>query len=101
MTETVRSVDDILIRLTDERWAHIIERHNELQTLRADVLACVQHPREVRAGKNLERLAIRQLLTGKFLVVVYREVSFDDGFIVTAFVTNRESSLLGRPQLWP
>lgn len=34
----------------------------------------------------------------KFLVVVYREVSTEDGFIVTAYLTRRPSSR--RETLW-
>jgi hypothetical protein len=101
LTEIVRSVNNVPIRLTDERWDHIVERHIEPRSLKADVLICVQQPEEVRAGRNLENLAIHRLAFGKLLVVVYHEISSDDGFIVTAFLTYREQSLVGRPQLWP
>ena len=30
MTESVKSVHGVTIRLTDERWAHITEEHAEL-----------------------------------------------------------------------
>jgi hypothetical protein len=43
-----------------------------------------------------ELLAIRFYpvtpLTSKFLVVAYREVSPDDGFTITAYLTNRPST---------
>ena len=41
MTESVASVTDIAIRLTDERWAHITEEHSELAGMRFDVLETV------------------------------------------------------------
>ncbi|MGC2235474.1 MAG: hypothetical protein WA584_04905 [Pyrinomonadaceae bacterium] len=37
MTETVISVNEIAIRLTDERWAHITEEHSELAGMRFKV----------------------------------------------------------------
>lgn len=37
-------------------------------------------------------LALREIEAGKFLVVVYRELQ-NDGFVITAFVTRRETSL--------
>ena len=101
MTRIARSVAGIPIRLTDERWNHIIAGHKELSGLEDEVMACIQAPIEVRVGKDLELLAIRRLGLGKILVVVYREVSDHDGFILTAYVTSRERSLMRRVQLWP
>lgn len=41
MTSEVISKNGIVIRLTDERWAHITEEHCELAGLRSDVLDTV------------------------------------------------------------
>jgi hypothetical protein len=51
---------------------------------------------KARAG-NL--LAIREIESGLFLVVVYRELD-NDGFIITAFLTTRIRSLERRKQIW-
>jgi len=40
------------------------------------------------------------MLTGKHLVVVYREIE-NDGFIITAFITSKIESLNRRNQIWP
>jgi hypothetical protein len=101
VTITARSVHGVLIRLTDERWDHIVTQHRELCALKDEVLASVERPDEVREGYRHELLAIRRLPNAKFLVVVYRQISVDDGFIVTAFATSRERSLQRRVQLWP
>jgi hypothetical protein len=88
------------IRLTNERWAHIIEEHNELAGLRLDVLEAVGQPERIVAGRASELLAIREHEPGKWLVVVYGEL-VDDGFIITAFLTSRSASLMRRRQMWP
>ena len=100
MLETVNSKSDIPIRLTDERWAHIIEEHNELAGMRRDILATIGEPAKIVEGKDGERLAMHEIETGKYLVVVYREYE-NDGFIITAFLTRRTKSLMKRKQIWP
>ncbi len=96
----VRSKHGILIRLTEERWSHIIDEHGELAELRAEILSTVSDPERILAGNMGERLALRSLEPGKWLVVVYREVE-EDGFVITAFLTRRFRSLDRRTQLWP
>lgn len=100
VTLSVPSKNGVLIRLTDERWAHIAEEHCELAGYRDLVLETVQAPQRVLAGHAGELLAVREFETGKFLVVVYREGD-SDGFIITAFWTRRWATLNRRKQLWP
>jgi hypothetical protein len=100
MMNTIASKNGIAIRLTDERWAHITDEHCELAGLRAEVLETVSRPERILAGGDGELVAVRELGRGKFLVVVYREL-VDDGFIITAFLTQRIRSLARRKQLWP
>ena len=100
MIETVLSQNNIPIRLTDERWAHITEEHCELAGMRLEVLEAIENPSRILAGREEELLAIQETEKGKFLVVVYRELS-NDGFIITAFLTRRIKSLKRRKQIWP
>lgn len=100
MIDRITSKGGIAIRLTDERWSHITEEHGELAELRSDVVETVSHPDRVLLGGDGELMAVREVETGKHLVVVYREQS-DDGFIITAFLTRRIRSLEKRRQLWP
>jgi hypothetical protein len=95
------SRNNVPIRLTDERWHHIIEEHAELAGLRADVLETVDRAERVLRGSAGELLAVRTIAARKALVVVYREIANDDGFVITAFVTRRLASLDRREQLWP
>jgi hypothetical protein len=100
MAEIVISQNDIPIRLNDKRWAHITEEHCELAGLREEVLETISTPEKIYEGSQGELLAIRKINGGKYLVVVYRELD-RDGFIITAFLTRRMSSLVRRKQIWP
>jgi hypothetical protein len=92
----VNSYNNIPIRLTDERWQHIVTRHPEMNDLKKQVLETVTKPDMIQKGDFGELLAIRFYhkipLTSKFLVVAYREVSPGDGFIITAYLTNEPSN---------
>jgi len=92
----VRSRNGVPIRLTEERWQHIEHRHPEMDDQRERVLETLAEPDMIQQGDFGELLAIRFYpeipLTSKFLVVAYREVSPDDGFILTAYLTNRPSA---------
>ncbi len=101
MTSTAISRTGVPIRLTDERWAHIVEVHRELAGMRTDVLAAVSEAERILAGGHGALLAIRRVEAGKSLVVVYRERNASDGFVITAFVTRRLPALDRRKQLWP
>ncbi len=100
MTTTAISKNGVSIRLTDERWAHIIEEHAELTAWRQGVLETITHPDRVLAGSAGELLAIRAAVEDKWFVVVYRELE-TDGFVITAFLTSKTRSLDRRIQVWP
>lgn len=95
-----RSQNNIPIRLTDERWNHILIGHPEVAEFKASVLKTVSYPERILEGREGELLAIREVELGKWLVVAYREKS-NDGFIITAYLTRRIQSLNKRTQLWP
>jgi hypothetical protein len=84
----VRSHNGVPIRLTEERWQHIVLRHPEVDGQRDQVLAALAEPDIVQRGDYETSLACRFYtktpLTSKFLVVVYREVSAMDGFILNS-----------------
>jgi len=37
---------------------------------------------------------------GKYIVVIYRELSKEDGFVITAFLTRRRKQLGRRRRIW-
>ena len=103
MIEEIFSINGIQIRLTAERWTHIIEEHCELAGMRLDVMETVSNPSRILEGKNGELLAVKEIIAGKYLVVVYKEykeIEYD-GFIITAFITSKSGSLDRRNQIWP
>jgi len=93
MSRSVQSQNGIPIRLTDERWLHITEEHAELAGMLLETLETIVNPCKILAGREGELLAVREIEKGKFLVVVYRELS-NDGFVITAFLTNGQSRRL-------
>ncbi|MGQ9627071.1 MAG: hypothetical protein ACUVV0_09245 [Anaerolineae bacterium] len=98
---TVRSKNQVLIRLPEERWLHITEEHAELAGHLFDVLETVDSPETIYEGCRGEFLAVKSIAEGKFLVVIYRELSPTDGFIITAFITKRKGQLERRRKIWP
>jgi hypothetical protein len=95
------SKNGVSIRLPPERWEHIILRHATLVLQKDAVLRTLTHPEKILAGNEGALMAVSTLEEGKVLVVVYKEVSEVDGFVVTAFPTRRLNSLIRRKQLWP
>lgn len=98
----VRSRNGVPVRLTEERWGHILNRHPEMGGLREKTLETLAEPDIIQRGDFGELLAVRSyaetLLGEKYLVVAYREVSDEDGFVLTAYLTRRPSS--GREIVW-
>ena len=84
------SVNGIPIRLTYERWYHIIENHDDLASYFYELLETVEKPDFVIKGNRGVLKAARNMGENKWLVVIYREVSKTEGFIITAyFLDNR------------
>lgn len=95
----VTSKNSLRIRLTDERWAHIVSEHAELTDMQLEVLNTIAEPQRVLDGGAGELLAVHEIEVGKWLVVVYREMK-DDGFVITAFLTRRGRALEKRRVVW-
>jgi hypothetical protein len=96
-----RSRNGVSIRLTDERWVHIVEEHSEMAGYYIDILEAIQEPDAIYEGKSGELLATKEKNQGKYLIVVYKELNKDDGFVITAFFTRRLSQIERRIRLWP
>jgi hypothetical protein len=86
--DIVKSVNGVPIRLTDERWIHIIENHEDVAGYYDDVLNTIESPDFVIVGYNGAMVALRRIET-KFLAVVYKEMAGNDGFIITAYFTSK------------
>ncbi|MFQ5596280.1 MAG: hypothetical protein ACE5HA_19225 [Anaerolineae bacterium] len=98
------SRNGVVIRLTHERWAHIVEAHDYMAGLHDWVLETVADPDDIIQGWAGSLIATRRYpetpITEKHLVVVYREIDSTDGFIITAFMTSHIEKVWKRGILW-
>lgn len=98
----VHSRNGVPVRLTEERWRHIVDRHPEMEGQREKVLETLAKPDMIQGGDFGELLAVRRYtqtpLGEKYMVVAYRETCAEDGFILTVYLSRRSSS--GRETLW-
>jgi hypothetical protein len=97
MDEAV-SVNGVPIRLTYERWLHIVSARDELVGREDEVLAVVESPDWVTKGYRGSLVAWKGYGKNRFLAVIYKEISRDDGFIITALFTRKASK---RRKVWP
>ena len=98
--EVARSRNGVPIRLTDNRWSHIVEHHDDLAGYRDVVLSAIEEPDAIVPGKAGELLALKTQ-AGRTLVVVYRETGASDGFVITAFFTSQPDRVRKRGLIWP
>ena len=98
--DVVKSKNGVPIRLTEERWLHITEEHSEMAGYYFEVLETIEEPDEIFEGRAGEYISVREIEAGKYIVVIYREVSKEDGFVITAFITRRKKQLERRRRLW-
>ena len=79
------SINDVPIRLTEERWEHILDHHLEFSYDDFElVLGAVEYPEFILPGYGRALVAVVVLGRARYLHVIYKEVRKDDGFIITA-----------------
>lgn len=99
---TAVSKNGVTIRLTDERWLHIITSHKEIDPLDFErVLNAIENPDIVFSGDTGELLAVKKIPgSSKWFVVVYKERSKTDGFVLTTYMTTDYRWLFKRRVIW-
>ena len=80
------SVNGVPIRLTDERWEHILDSHPELASYRETILDAVENPDYILASRRGSLAAVIVLGRKAFLHVFYVEKTRRDGFILSAYL---------------
>ena len=85
----INSINNVPIRITDERLKHIFENHDDLAGYLDEIIDTLEFPDHVIKGYNNAKIAIRIIRLNKFLAVVYKENSLDDGFLITAYFTSK------------
>ncbi|MCD6248847.1 MAG: hypothetical protein J7J98_00775 [candidate division Zixibacteria bacterium] len=83
------SKNGVPTRLTEERWLHIVENHDDVAGYYDEVLNTIEEPDYVIKGYRGAFIALRKVTERKFLAVVYRETSEEDAFIITAYFTSK------------
>ena len=83
------SINGVPIRLTAERWQHIIERHHNVSHLVSECLDSIGSPDLILRGHSGAAIAVKRFGTRHYLAVVYVESDLNDGFVLTAYVTDR------------
>ena len=96
--EIAYSVNGVPIRLTAERWLHITEARDDLAGRFQDVLAVIEQPDWVTRGYRGALVAWKAYGRRGYLTVIYREVSREDGFVITAFFKRKPSK---KAVVWP
>ncbi len=96
--DIVYSVNRVPIRLTDERWEHIVSNKAYMEKYYDKVLDAVENPTWILRGYAGALVAVLSVAKQNYLHVVYREVNRDDGFILTAFISRK---LNRRMIIWP
>ena len=92
------SKNNAKIRLTEERWFHISESHDDLAGHTFDVLECIEDPEYIIKGIADELIACRKY-GNRYLISVYKEYN-GEGFVITAYFTKNIRKLLKRGILW-
>ncbi len=83
------SINDVPIRLTEERWFHIVETHDEMAGRYDEVLSSIEGADYVIQGYRNARVALKAVGKRKFMAVIYKEIDKKDGFVITAFLTSK------------
>lgn len=104
----VKSKSGASMRLTEKQWKHITAARPQLEDFQGEILKAIEHPDEVYAPpprvrpqlhaiKKFKRLA--NIGLSENIVVVYRELTPEEGFIITAFpISDRRKRRMYR--LW-
>jgi len=96
--QIVYSIHDVPIRLTDERWEHIVSNKPYMSAHDDAILKAIEEPTFILRGYAGSLIAVLNLARNRFLHVVYKEISSDDGFIITAYVSNKVNR---NAVIWP
>ncbi len=95
--EKAYSVNNVPIRLTYERWYHITENHDDLASYFHEVLDAIENPELIVQGNEKTFKAVKNIGKRKWMVVVYKESSKNDGFVITAYFLSKKPK--GKP-IW-
>jgi len=81
---------------------HISTGHPEIADYYYDILETIENPIKIVEGGSGEMISIGadNNNPGKFVIVVYKESDQSDGFVITAYLTNKLSGFEKRRLIW-
>ncbi len=76
--------------------------HPEVADYYYELLETIEDPDIIYEGNNTARIAIRKFaeILPKFIVVVYKELNQEDGFIITAYLSGKDQIFNKKKVLW-
>lgn len=99
---TATSINGAKIRLTQERWIHITTSHLEFDPDDyKTILDVIGNPDIILKGDTGELLATKKQSRKRvWIVVAYKEVTKQDGFVLTAYFTSDLTWLFKKEIVW-
>lgn len=82
----VQSNNGVPIRLTNERWEHIVDTRPYMRNYMDQALDTVEDPHFILRAPGGILVAVKSYGRKNWLHVIYRELSRKDGFIITAYI---------------
>ena len=100
----IKSKNNVHIRLTSERWDHIITSHVDMNNNMDLLVKTIEDPDMILKGVSDELRAVKFFqqthLGMKYLMVAYKELSNEEGFIITAYKTSKIDKIVKRGVIW-
>jgi len=103
MISTVISKNGKELRLTAERWSHIVEAHDYMAGNQDLVFETLENPDYIVGGGQGEFIALKHYkktsISEKDVVVIYKEKE-KEGFVITAFMTSEPGRIIKKGVIW-
>jgi len=91
------------IRLSEERWYHIVESHDYMAGNQDIIFETLESPDVIAKGEKGELIALKYYaktsISEKHAVVIYKEQE-ENGFVITAFMTSKPESIIQKGVVW-
>ena len=91
------------IRLSEERWCHIVESHDYMAGNQDIIFETLESPDIIVEGRMEEFIALKYYaktsISEKHAVVIYKEQD-NEGFVITTFMTSRPESIMKKGVVW-
>jgi len=91
------------IKLSEERWYHIVESHDYMAGNQETIFETLESPDAIVEGKKGELIALKYYpqtsISEKHAVIIYKEQE-KDGFVITAFMTSKPESIIQKGAIW-